>query len=155
MLKGLNLSVKAGTVFWSVGGKRRRKEYHYRMHPGNETGRWRNRPGIGADAKKDRRAVFQKVGVQFQEGDYQPEIRVSELCEETACLYERPADWRKLCERFGIGDKTGHAVKKSFRRGAPAAVYCSGVATDPRDCVPGRADYRAGRKGTPDGVEDS
>lgn len=51
------------------------------------------------------------MGVQFQEGDYQPEIKVSELCEETACLYERPADWRKLCERFGIGDKIKNAVK--------------------------------------------
>ena len=54
---------------------------------------------------------FQKVGVQFQEGDYQPEIKVSEICEEIACLYDNPADWRELCERFGIGDKQKNAVK--------------------------------------------
>ena len=55
--------------------------------------------------------MFQKVGVQFQEGDYQPEIKVAELCRETACLYARPADWKKLCERFGIGDKIKNTVK--------------------------------------------
>ena len=37
---------------------------------------------LGCDPRKDRRTLFQKVGVQFQECDYQPEIKVSELCEE-------------------------------------------------------------------------
>ena len=41
---------------------------------------------LGYDPKKDRHTLFQKVGVQFQECDYQPEIKVLELCEETACL---------------------------------------------------------------------
>lgn len=49
--------------------------------------------------------------MQFQEGNYHPEIKVSELCEETASLYRSPADWRKLCQQFGIGGKCGAAVK--------------------------------------------
>mgnify|MGYP000553282805 CR=1 FL=1 len=61
--------------------------------------------------KKDRRRLFQNVGVQFQESNYQPEIKVSELCDETACLYKAPADWRTLCKKFGIGSKMDHAVK--------------------------------------------
>lgn len=36
---------------------------------------------------------------------------MSELCEETACLYMAPADWKGLCEQFGIGDKTQSSVK--------------------------------------------
>lgn len=39
------------------------------------------------------------------------EIRVSELCDETASLYCNPADWHKLCEQFGIGDKENTPVK--------------------------------------------
>ena len=66
---------------------------------------------LDCDPRKERRRIFQKVGVQFQECDYQPEIRVSELCEETACLYTSPADWRKLCRQFGIGEKENSAVK--------------------------------------------
>ena len=66
---------------------------------------------LNCNPQKDRCRLFQKVGVQFQEGDYQPEIKVSELCGETACLYEAPADWKSLCEQFGIGSKIGNAVK--------------------------------------------
>ena len=39
------------------------------------------------------------------------EIRVSELCDETASLYRNTADWHKLCEQFGIGDKENTPVK--------------------------------------------
>ena len=39
------------------------------------------------------------------------EIRVSELCDETASLYRNPADWHKLFEQFGIGDKENTPVK--------------------------------------------
>ena len=39
------------------------------------------------------------------------EIRVSELCDETASLYRNPADWHKLGEQFGIGDKENTPVK--------------------------------------------
>ena len=49
---------------------------------------------LGMDPQRERRRLFQRVGVQFQEGSHQAEIRVDELCRETACLYGRPADWR-------------------------------------------------------------
>ena len=63
------------------------------------------------DPQKDRTHLFQKVGVQFQESSYQAEIKVGELCEETACLYKNPTDWQKLCREFGIGDKLKSEVK--------------------------------------------
>ena len=66
---------------------------------------------LGQDPRKHRSALFQRIGVQFQEGDYPPEIRVSELCRETASLYRRPADWHRLCREFGIGDKQRASVK--------------------------------------------
>ena len=66
---------------------------------------------VGRGTGQKRRTLFQRIGVQFQEGDYQKEIRVSELCEETASLYRSPADWRELCEQFGIGDKANTPVK--------------------------------------------
>lgn len=66
---------------------------------------------FGCDSKKDRKNLFQKIGVQFQECDYQPEIKVYELCEETACLYKNPSDWQELCRQFEISDKLDTAVK--------------------------------------------
>lgn len=66
---------------------------------------------LGMDPIKDRKKLFENVGVQFQEGNYQAEIRVDELCEETASIYKKPADWKILLDRFGIGDKEKSLVK--------------------------------------------
>jgi ABC-2 type transport system ATP-binding protein len=59
----------------------------------------------------NRKELFQKVGVQFQEVNYQNEITVGELCEETSSLYNDSEDWHKLLTQFGISDKIKSAVK--------------------------------------------
>lgn len=111
VLNGLNLSVKRGTVFGLLGANGAGKSTTIECILGTKQAESGTSAVLGYDTGKERRKVFQKVGVQFQEGDYQPEIRVSELCEETACLYDKPADWQMLCERFGIGDKIKNTVK--------------------------------------------
>ena len=67
---------------------------------------------LGMDPQRERRRLFQRVGVQFQEGSHQAEIRVDELCRETACLYGRPADWRALLARFGLEGRERAQVKQ-------------------------------------------
>ena len=111
VLDGLNLSVKNGTVFGLLGANGAGKSTTIECILGTRRAEQGTALGLGRDPGKERRALFQKVGVQFQEGDYQPEIKVSEICEEIACLYDSPSDWRELCERFGIGDKLKNAVK--------------------------------------------
>lgn len=107
----ISLSVKCGTVYGLLGANGAGKSTTIECILGTKNADSGTVSVLGCNPKKDRRRLFQNVGVQFQEGDYQPEIKVSELCEETACLYEAPADWKKLCEQFGIGDKIGSAVK--------------------------------------------
>ena len=53
----------------------------------------------------DRKALFQRVGVQFQEANYQEKIRVEELCEVTQALYQAPAEYRPLLRKFGLEGK--------------------------------------------------
>ncbi|MCI6982889.1 MAG: ABC transporter ATP-binding protein [Treponema porcinum] len=60
---------------------------------------------------KDRTSVFEKTGVQFQEAKYQELIKVSELCENTACVYKNAQDYKKLLSDFGIADKADCFVK--------------------------------------------
>lgn len=71
----------------------------------------RRSPYIRLVCRKRPAEIVSERGVQFQEGDYQPEIKVFELCEETACLYNNPVDWKELCDRFKIGDKVKNTVK--------------------------------------------
>lgn len=111
VVDGLSLSVKTGMVFGLLGANGAGKSTTIECILGTKEADSGEVSVLGYNAKKDRRKLFQKVGVQFQEGDYQPEIKVFELCEEIACLYKNPADWKQLCERFGIGDKLKNAVK--------------------------------------------
>lgn len=111
VLNGLNLSVKSGTVFGLLGANGAGKSTTIECILGTKQADRGTVSVLGCDPKKNRRTLFQHIGVQFQEGDYQPEIKVFELCEETACLYSNPADWRQLCHQFGIGDKTANLVK--------------------------------------------
>ena len=107
----LDLSVPSGTVFGLLGANGAGKSTTIECMLGTKQADSGTVRLLGWNPKKHRRALFQHIGVQFQEGNYHPEIRVSELCEETASLYRAPADWRKLCQQFGIGDKCGAAVK--------------------------------------------
>ena len=107
----LNFSVKRGTVFGLLGANGAGKSTTIECILGTKNADEGTVRLLGQDPKKQRRSLFERIGVQFQEGDYQKEIKVYELCRETASLYRKPADWRTLCEQFGIGDKTKAAVK--------------------------------------------
>ena len=111
VLKNLNLSVKHGTVFGLLGANGAGKSTTIECILGTKKADSGTVTLLGQNPKKSRRSLFQKIGVQFQEGDYQQEIKVQELCEETACLYRNPADWQALCAQFGIGDKLKNQVK--------------------------------------------
>lgn len=103
--------MKRGTVFGLLGANGAGKSTTIECILGTKKADEGTVRLLGQDPKKQRRSLFERVGVQFQEGDYQKEIKVSELCGETTSLYCKPADWRTLCEQFGIGDKTKAAVK--------------------------------------------
>lgn len=64
---------------------------------------------LGMDAAKHRKQVFERVGVQLQNSQYQPNITVEEACIEYSSLYAAPADYPQLLEQFGLG-----ALRKSF-----------------------------------------
>ena len=88
----LNLSVKSGTVFGLLGANGAGKSTTIECMLDTKQADSGTVRLLGKAPKKKRRALFQRIGVQFQEGDYQKEIKVSELCEETASLYRSPAD---------------------------------------------------------------
>lgn len=110
-LRNISLTVESGTVFGLLGANGAGKSTAIECILGTKAADSGRVTIFGQSPGKDRRSLFQSIGVQFQECCFQPEIRVSELCEETACLYKKTADWRELCSRFGIGDKLCNPVK--------------------------------------------
>ena len=67
---------------------------------------------LGMNPTNDRKKLFENVGVQFQESSYQDKILVSELCEETQCLYKDVLDYKILLEQFGLFDKLKSPVSE-------------------------------------------
>ncbi|MGN0387019.1 MAG: ABC transporter ATP-binding protein [Lachnospiraceae bacterium] len=57
---------------------------------------------FGLDPATNRKAVFERVGVQLQSSNYQNNIRVDELCKEMAALYEKPEDYHTLLQFFSL-----------------------------------------------------
>jgi ABC-2 type transport system ATP-binding protein len=112
VVKDLSLSVGYGKVFGLLGANGAGKSTSIECILGTEEADSGRVSIMGMNPKTERRKLFQKVGVQFQEANYQNEITVSELCEETASLYRQPSDWRQLLTLFGISDKIKSAVKE-------------------------------------------
>ena len=67
---------------------------------------------LDMDPHRDRKRLFDRVGVQFQEGNYPDKIKVGELCEETACLYRHPQAYQPLLTQFGLLDKVNQPVSE-------------------------------------------
>ena len=111
VLNGLDLSVKSGTVFGLLGANGAGKSTAIECILGTKKADGGTVRLLGQSPEQNRKELFEKVGVQFQQGDYQQEILVSELCEETACLYRDSADWKTLCRQFGIGERIKTQVK--------------------------------------------
>ena len=86
VLDSLSLSVPAGTVLGLLGANGAGKSTAIECMLGVRRADSGTVTLLGRDPRRRERGLFERIGVQFQQGDYQQEIRVSELCEETACL---------------------------------------------------------------------
>ena len=105
----LSFDVRKGEVFALLGHNGAGKSTTIDMILGLKTPDKGIATILGMDAAKHRKQVFERVGVQLQNTQYQPNITVEEACIEYASLYADPANYRRLLEQFGLG-----ALRKRF-----------------------------------------
>lgn len=67
---------------------------------------------LGMNPQTDRKKLFERVGVQFQEANYQDKITVTELCEVTQSLYRTSLNYADLFKQFGLSDKLKSQVSE-------------------------------------------
>lgn len=101
----VSLSVEPGTVFGLLGANGAGKSTTLECILGIKKPDSGTVTVLGMDPANERRKLFERTGVQFQEARYQEKITVGELCEVTSSLYRNAADYRELLRRFGILDK--------------------------------------------------
>lgn len=107
----LNFEVNKGSVFGLLGANGAGKSSTIDCILGTKKYETGEISILGMNPVKDRKKLFEQVGVQFQESKYQDLIKVEELCETTAVLYQQPKDFNKLLQTFGLSDKKKAFVK--------------------------------------------
>ncbi len=111
-VQNVNISICRGEVFGLLGANGAGKSTTIECILGTKKQDSGSVSILGMHPIKDRKRLFEKVGVQFQEANYQDKIRVAELCEVTASLYKKPADYLKLLKKFGLSDKLKSPVSE-------------------------------------------
>ncbi len=102
---GVSFDVKRGTIFGLLGHNGAGKSTTLECILGTKAFEKGSVLLLGQSPHNNRKALFQRVGVQFQSAAYPARIRVREVCEITASLYRANPDWRSMLEEFGLADK--------------------------------------------------
>lgn len=90
---GIDLSVKEGEIFGLLGANGAGKSTTVECLVGVKKPDEGTVLLRGKEPRANRKALFEHIGVQFQESRYQDKVRVDELCRMTASLY-RDASYR-------------------------------------------------------------
>ena len=106
----VSFSVGRGEVFGLLGANGAGKSTTIECILGTKTVDQGSVSILGMNPQKDRKKLFERVGVQFQETNYQDKITVGELCEITQSLYKTSLNYRDLLAQFGLADKAKSQV---------------------------------------------
>lgn len=104
-VENVNISVKRGTVFGLLGANGAGKSTIIECILGTKKPNSGMISVLGVNPQTDRKRLFEKVGVQFQETSYQEKITVGELCEVTQSFYKETANYNDLLKEFSIAHK--------------------------------------------------
>ncbi|MGN0167836.1 MAG: ABC transporter ATP-binding protein [Acetatifactor sp.] len=102
VVNGISFHVETGEVFGLLGHNGAGKSTTIDLllglkKPDKGTGRI-----FGMEPASNRKAVFERVGVQLQSSNYQNNIRVDEICRQMSALYEDPEDYHRLLQFFSL-----------------------------------------------------
>ena len=111
-VQGLDLSVTQGTVFGLLGANGAGKSTTIECMLGTRKFDAGTVSILGMNPLLQRKQLFENVGVQLQEANYQDKVTVAELCEVTQSLYRNAANYGELLKQFGIFDKAKSMVKE-------------------------------------------
>lgn len=101
----VSFSVERGTVFGLLGANGAGKSTTIECILGTQRKNFGEIQVLGMDPIKDRKKLYQKVAVQFQDCAFQSLIRVDELCQSMQCLYSNPVSYKFLLEKFNLLSK--------------------------------------------------
>lgn len=108
-LKGVSFTVQEGEIFSIMGPNGAGKTTLIESILGTKKMDSGSVSILGMDPVTSRNDVFENVGVQFQDMNWRPGIKVKEMCELTSVLYKKEIDWEIKLKEFDLShlkDKT-------------------------------------------------
>ena len=107
----ISFSIKPGEVIGLLGANGAGKSSTIAAVLGIEKSNYEELTMLGKSPILHRKEVFQEVGVQFQETNFQDKLTVREACEQWESLYKQTADVHLLLQTFGLVGKETQLVK--------------------------------------------
>ena len=101
----VSLEIRAGEIFGMVGPNGAGKTTTIECIEGlrqPDSGQVRV---LGLDPRRDGRSLRARIGAQLQQSALPDHLRVWEALDLYASLYPRRADWQKLLDQLGLGEK--------------------------------------------------
>lgn len=111
-VENIDISVCRGEVFGLLGANGAGKSSTIECILGTKMQDSGSVSILGMNPQTDRKKLFERVGVQFQEANYQDKITVAELCEVTQSLYKTSLAYADLLKQFGLADKSKSQVSE-------------------------------------------
>ncbi|MFP4550988.1 MAG: ABC transporter ATP-binding protein [Spirochaetales bacterium] len=109
-LREVSFTVARGEIFGILGPNGSGKTTTIECVLGTRTRDGGEVEVLGLDPRANRRELFRRVGVQFQDSAWQPSIRVAEICEVTAAFYTPEPDWQALLREFDLEKRAATEV---------------------------------------------
>ncbi|WDV44149.1 ABC transporter ATP-binding protein [Clostridiaceae bacterium M8S5] len=110
VLNNLTIELDKGEVFGLLGPNGAGKSTTIECTLGTKTFDSGNVEILGMNPKKDKKKLFEEIGVQFQASYYPDRIKVKEICMMLSTLYKTTSDWKALLKQFGMVDKKEQMV---------------------------------------------
>ena len=112
VVDNLSFDVKKGEVFGLLGHNGAGKSTTIDLILGLKEPDTGSAMILNMNAAKNRKEVFERVGVQLQHTQYQNSITVEEACIEYSSLYQDPADYYELLNKFFLDSLKKSLVSK-------------------------------------------
>lgn len=110
-VNNVSFSVEPGEVIGLLGANGAGKSSTIAAVLGIEKSNFKELTMLGKSPIVQRKEVFQEVGVQFQETNFQDKLIVREAFEQWGSLYKQTADVPLLLQTFGLAGKETQFVK--------------------------------------------
>ncbi|MDC7232734.1 MAG: ABC transporter ATP-binding protein [Spirochaetales bacterium] len=104
-VKGVSFAVPQGSIFGILGPNGSGKTTTLECILGTKEMDEGTVRLLDRDPRRDRKMLFERVGVQFQDSSWQNSIRIGELCESTVVLYTPEPEWRGRLKALGFDPK--------------------------------------------------